>query len=41
MLNLGHNDEALKAYEKYLALNPNNPQQVQTAQGILAALKKK
>jgi tetratricopeptide (TPR) repeat protein len=40
-LNLGRMDDALKAYEKYLALKPGNPQQEAAAQGLLAALKKK
>jgi Flp pilus assembly protein TadD len=41
MLNAGRNDEAIQAYEKYLSLKPGNAQNEATAQGILAALKKK
>ncbi len=41
MLNLGRNEEAIKAYQKYISLNPQNPQQLQAAQGIVAALTKK
>jgi tetratricopeptide (TPR) repeat protein len=40
-LNLGRMDEAVKAYEKYLALNPTNAQQAAAAKGLLDALKKK
>ena len=41
LLNLGKNDDAIKAYQKYLSLNPQNQQQVQAAQGIVAAMTKK
>jgi tetratricopeptide (TPR) repeat protein len=33
--------EAVQSLEKYLASNPTNPQNVATAQGLLAALKPK
>lgn len=43
MILVGQNKvpEAIAALEKYLASNPTNPSSVQTAQGLLAALKPK
>jgi tetratricopeptide (TPR) repeat protein len=40
-LNQGKADECIARLEKYVAANPTNAQNLQTAQGLLAALKKK
>jgi cytochrome c-type biogenesis protein CcmH/NrfG len=40
-LNQGKTDECIARLEKYVAANPTNAQNLQTAQGLLAALKKK
>jgi tetratricopeptide (TPR) repeat protein len=40
-LNLGRTDECVSRLEKYIASNPTNAQNLQTAQGLLAALKPK
>ena len=40
-LNQGKTDECIAQLEKYVSMNPKNAANLQTAQGLLAALKKK